>query len=107
MNYELKHIRGIPYYLSGTTLYTFELDATGQPSDLSVAIGNYYPESDSVIYFADWKDRVQSHLDSFRNSLVSLQRDSLRKVIIKPQKQSVSKRNTRKPSARAKSTKSK
>lgn len=107
MNYELKHIRGIPYYLSGTTLYTFELDATGQPSDQSIAIGDYYAESDSVVYFPDWKERVQSHLDSFRTSLVSLQRDSLRKVIIKPQKQSVSKRNTRKPSTRVKSTKSK
>ena len=39
-HYELKQIRGIPYYLRESTLYTFELDK-GIPAASSIAIGTY------------------------------------------------------------------
>lgn len=84
--YELKHIRGIPYYLDGTTIKTFELDA-GKPSSKCVSIGTYDAASDSITYFADWRDRVKSNLDSFRAGLSAQERDKLRESIVKPTKQ--------------------
>ena len=86
MNYELKHIRGIPYYIDGTTVKTFELDA-GKPSTRCVAIGTYDATDDSIAYYNDWDIRVQSNLESFRFSIIPQERDKLRESIIKPQKQ--------------------
>ena len=103
MNYELKHIRGIPYYLHGTTVKTFELNG-GQPSEHCIDIGTYHPDTDRIEYFDDWKERVESRLVSFRSSLVSHARDTLRDTVIKPQKQRKTTRNPRKPSSRTKNT---
>jgi hypothetical protein len=100
MTYELKHIRGIPYYIDGTTVKTFELDA-GKPSTRCIAIGTY--KDDSITYYDDWASRVQSNLESFRSSLIPQERDKLRESIIKPQKQRKATRTPRKP-ARAKNT---
>jgi hypothetical protein len=83
MNYELKHIRGIPYYLDGTTIKTFEVDG-GKAASTCIAIGTF--KDDSIIYYDDWRERVASRLELFRTSLVSQERDKLRQSITKPQK---------------------
>jgi hypothetical protein len=83
--YELKHIHGVPYYLDGTTIRIFDLD-NGKPSSNCVAIGTYAATDDTVTYFPDWRERVKSTLESFRNSLTVQERDKLRESIIKPQK---------------------
>ena len=83
--YELKHIHGVPYYLDGTTIRIFDLD-NGKPSSNCVAIGTYAATDDAVTYFPDWRERVKSTLESFRNSLAVQERDKLRESIIKPQK---------------------
>ena len=110
MNYELKQIRGIPYYLEGTAegtiVRTFELDA-GKPASNTVAIGTYNSTTDTITYFTDWKERVSSNLSAFRASIVPTDRDKLRESIIKPQKQRKSTRNPRKTTSKSKSTESK
>ncbi len=103
--YELKHIRGIPYYIDGTTVKTFELDA-GKPSATKcTAIGSYDAASDSITYFTDWRERVKSNLDSFRATISVQERDKLRESIIKPTKQRKTTRTPRK-TTRTKSAKS-
>jgi hypothetical protein len=102
--YELKHVRGIPYYLDGTTVRTFELDA-GKPSSKCTAIGTYDAATDSITYFADWRERVKSNLDSFRASLTVQERDKLRESIVKPTKPRKTTRTPRK-TTRGKSVKS-
>ncbi len=104
MNYELKHIRGIPYYLDGTTVKIFDLD-NGKPSSNCVAIGTYTATDDSITYFTDWRERIKSNLDTFRRSISVQERDKLRESIIKPQKQRKTTRTPRK-STRTKNTKS-
>jgi hypothetical protein len=103
-NYELKHIRGIPYYLDGTTIRIFDLD-NGKPSTNCVAIGTYDSTIDSITYFTDWRDRVKSNLDAFRGAISAQERDKLRESIIKPAKQRKTTRTPRK-TTRSKSTKS-
>jgi hypothetical protein len=104
MNYELKHIRGIPYYLDGTTVKTFELDK-GKPGTNCVSIGTYDATADSITYFTDWRERVKSNLDVFRASMSAQERDKLRESIIKPTKPRKTTRTPRK-TTRAKNTKS-
>ena len=104
MNYELKHIHGIPYYLDGTTVRTFELVA-GKPGANCIAIGTYDAPSDSITYLTDWRERVKSNLESFRNSLTVQERDKLRESIIKPQKPRKATRTPRK-TTRSKTAKS-
>lgn len=103
--YELKHIRGIPYYLNGTTIYTFELDTTGRISEHSNAIGTYDTTNDTITYFSNWRECVKPNLESFRASITIQQRDKLRETICKPQKQRKSTRAPRK-STRTKNIKS-
>ena len=103
--YELKHIRGIPYYLDGTTIKTFELDA-GKPSSKCTAIGTYNATTDSITYFTDWATRVKSNLDAFRGAISAQERDKLRETIIKPTKQRKTTRTPRKTTTRTKSAKS-
>ena len=104
MTYELKHINGIPYYLNGTTVYTFELDA-GKPSSKCIAIGTYTDtNTNTITYYDDWTTRVKDNLDSFRASLFAQERGKLRESIIKPQKQRKTIRTPKKPT-RAKNTK--
>ena len=103
--YELKHIRGIPYYLDGTTVKTFELDA-GKPSSKCISIGTYDATSDSITYFTDWTTRVKSNLDAFRGTIIVQERDKLRESIVKPTKQRKTTRTPRKTTTRAKSAKS-
>lgn len=105
MNYELKQIRGIPYYLDGITVHTFELSG-GKPAANTIAIGTYDATTDSITYFANWRERVATNLNLFRASLAPTERDKLRDNIIKPQKQRKATRNPRKTSSRTKSTKS-
>ena len=105
MSYELKHIRGIPYYLDGTTVRTFELDG-GKPSLDSVPIGTYDSTHNTITYFPDWREHIQSHLDAFRASLHPQERDKLRETIAKPQKQRKTTRNPRKTTSRTKDPKS-
>jgi len=101
---ELKHIRGIPYYVQGTTVHTFELSSIhpGKASSDCIPIGTYQPDTNSIIYYDDWKQRVQSRLDSFRLSLQSQERHTLRKNLVKPQKPRKSTRNPRKTTNRTK-----
>lgn len=94
-NYELKHIRGIPYYLDGTTVKIFDLIA-GKPSNNCTAIGSYNATDDSITYFTDWRERIKSNLDSFRGAITEQERDKLRESIIKPQKQRKTTRTPRK-----------
>jgi len=105
MPYELKHIRGIPYYLDGTVIRTFELDS-GKPAADCVAIGTYDATTDSIAYYADWREHVESHLDAFRFSLSPQERDKLRETVAKPQKQRKTTRTPRKTTTRTKSIKS-
>ena len=95
MTYELKPINGIPYYLQGNTLYTFELEG-GQPSSECIAIGTY---DGTATYFPDWRERVQSRLGAFRERLTSQPRDTFRDALDKPQKQRKATRTPRKPVA--------
>ena len=97
MSFEVKHIRGIPYFLNGTTIHTLELHE-GKPSDKCTAIGTYHAESNSITYFPDWKERVAPHLASFHAAITVQDRDKLRESIVKPQKQRKSTRNPRKAS---------
>jgi len=105
MNYELKHIRGIPYYLNGTTVNTFELEAGKPSATRCTPIGTYDATTDSITYFTDWRERVKSNLDSFRSGLIVQEREKLRQSIIKPQKPRKATRTPRK-TGRAKNTKS-
>ena len=101
MNYELKQIRGIPYYLRESTIYTFELK-NGVPADTSIAIGTYDEPSNAVIFYPNWKELAQPRLDTYRQDLISLDRDKLRENIVKPVKKSrKSTRNPRKSSKAA------
>jgi len=102
--YELKHIRGIPYYLDGTTIRIFEFE-NGKPTNNCVAIGTYNAPSDTITYFADWRERVKSNLDTFRGTIFAQERDKLRESIIKPQKPRKTTRTPRK-TTRSKNTKS-
>jgi hypothetical protein len=102
--YELKHIHGIPYYLDGTTVKTFQLDG-GKPASNCVAIGTYDSATNSIAYYVDWRERVKSNLSSFRAGLAAQERDKLRESIVKPTKQRKTTRAPRK-STRAKSDKS-
>lgn len=104
---ELKHIRGIPYYLNGTIVNTFEISRGKPVAEKCVAIGTYDATSDSITYYSDWRERVQPNLDIFRNELVSKEREKLRQDFVKPQKPRKAPRNPRKTSSRTKSTKSK
>jgi len=99
---ELKHVRGIPYYIKDDIVYTFELNE-GRPGDECQPIGTYDEKHDSITYVPDWKELVQPRLDAFRGALLSQDRKTLRESIIKPQKQKKATRTPRKPSARAKS----
>jgi hypothetical protein len=104
MSYELKHIHGVPYYLfDGTNVRTFEMDG-GKPAAECVAIGTYDAATDTLTYFADWRERVQPRIDAFRLGIAPQERDKLRETIVKPQKQRKTTRTPRKPSVRAKST---
>lgn len=95
MPFEVKHIRGIPYFLNDTTIYTLEL-LGGKPSDKCVPIGTYHSESNSITYFPDWEQRVAPNLIAFHSNLTIKNRDKLREDIVKPQKQRKSSRNPRK-----------
>jgi len=99
MTYELKQIHGIPYFLHGTTLYTFELEG-GKPSSECIAIGTYQAEHDTIQYFHDWRERVQPRLAAFRNRIVSQPRDTFRDHLDKPQKQRKATRTPRKSTSR-------
>lgn len=107
--FELKHIRGIPYYLQNAILYTFELsrEDPGKPSDQCIAIGTYDTTTDSVVYYPDWRERVKPHLDAFRRELQAVDRNTIRQTIVKPQKSRKATRNPRKGTGRTKATKSK
>ena len=102
--YELKHINGIPYYLDGTTIRIFDLH-NGKPSSNCVAIGTYVAADNAITYFPDWRERVKSTIESFRNSITVQERDKLRESIIKPQKPRKATRTPRK-TARSKSAES-
>ena len=105
VNFEIKHINGIPYYVHESTIYTFELDA-GQPSANCTAIGTYHAAGDSITYYPDWKQCVAGNLQRFRESLFTPERDKLRESIIKPTKQRKATRNPRKTTSRTKNPKS-
>jgi hypothetical protein len=90
----VKHVRTIPYWLEGTTLSTFELHEGG-PSAARVPIGTYQPESDSIEFFPDWRERCQSRLDAYRASLVGQDRGPHRSVLLRPSKSRVSARNSK------------
>ena len=98
--FEIKHIGNVPYYVHESTIYTFELDA-GKPSSTCTAIGTYNGEH--ITYYPDWRERVQSNLQRFRDSLFTQERDKLRDTIIRPQKQRKATRNPRKTTSRTKS----
>lgn len=104
-NFELKQINGIPYWYSDNIIYTFQLDG-GHRSSESIAIGTYDAATDSIKYYPDWKQRVESNLIAFRNGLSTLERDKLRDTLVKPvKKQRKATRNPRKSTSRTKNTK--
>ena len=90
----VKHVRTIPYWLEGSTLSTFELHEGG-PSAERIPIGTYQPESDSIEFFPDWRERCQSRLDAYRASLIGQDRGPNRSVLLRPAKSRVSARNSR------------
>ena len=95
---EIKHVRTIPYWLEGTTLSTFELH-DGAPSAERIPIGTYQPDTDSVVFVDDWRERCQSRLDAYRASLVGQDRGPHRSVLLRPKVTRNSSRNSK--SARA------
>ena len=101
MNFELKQVKGIPHYVSGTTAYTFEVIG-GVASEHCIPIGTYRADTDQIEYYADWRERVEPRLVAFRAGLVSHARDALRDAVVKPQKPRKAARNPRKPSSRTK-----
>lgn len=103
--FELKHLRGIPYYVQNGILYAFELsrDEPGKPSRDSIAIGTYDTGSNTFTYAADWRERVQSRLDAYRASIRPLERGHIRQDLVKPQKSRKASRHSRK-TGRAKAT---
>lgn len=105
VNFEIKHINGIPYYVNESTVYTFELDA-GKPSSTCTAIGTYQSAGNSITYYPDWRERVAGNLQQFRQSLFTQERDKLRESIVKPAKQRKAARNPRKSTSRTKNPKS-
>lgn len=98
--FELKHLRGIPYYVQNGILYAFELsrDELGKPSRDSIAIGTYDGGSDTFTYAPDWRERVQPRLDAYRANLQPLQRGHIRQDLVKPQKSRKASRHSRKTS---------
>ena len=100
-HFEIKHINGVPYYVHESVVYTFELDA-GKPSHHCTAIGTYDNATERITYYPDWRNRVQSNLQRFRESLFTQERDKLRENIIKPAKQRKAARNPRKAASRTK-----
>jgi len=108
MNVErkLKHIHGIPYYLEGNNLYSFEVHA-GKPSPHCVLLGTYDAERDFIQLREDWAEAAQSRLDAYREGVIARARDNFRQSIDKPEKQSVGKRAPRASSRRTKAAPSK
>ena len=104
MTYQLKQIKGVPYFLKEGIIYTFELDH-GLPSKQCVAIGSYQEASDSITFYEDWFQRIQPGLEAFRSNVEVIERDKLRQSANKPQKQRKTPPTQRKP-AKAKSVKS-
>jgi hypothetical protein len=106
--FELKHIRGIPYYVQNHVLYAFELsrDEPGKPSTECIALGTYDAATDSILFAEDWRGRVQPRLDAFRAELIPVERGNLRQNTVKPQKSRKAARHSRK-TGRAKAAKSK
>lgn len=90
----VKHVRTIPYWLEGTTLSTFEL-VDGAPSAERIPIGTYQPESDSIEFFPDWRERCQHRLDAYRDSLVGQDRGPHRTVLLRPKVSRNSSRNSK------------
>ena len=99
--FELKHIRGIPYYVQRGIVFTFELsrEEPGKPSASSIPLGTYLTESDTIAYSPDWRERVQSRLGAFRESLQPMERNLVRQHLSKPQKSRKTPRNLRKGAA--------
>lgn len=95
---QLKQIRGIPYYLEGTDVYSFHVQG-GKPSPDSILLGSYDAEHDCVHFRENWKSLAQPDLDAYRARVVALRRDSFRQGIDKPEKQRIGKRTPR-PSTR-------
>jgi hypothetical protein len=106
--FELKHIRGIPYYVQNSILYAFTLsrDEPGKPSRECIVLGTYDATTGTIAYAEDWRERVQPSIDAFRAELAPLERGNIRQDIVKPQKSRKASRHSRKTS-RAKATKSK
>ena len=100
--FQLKHIKGIPYFVKENRVYTFELE-NGQPSKHCVAIGTYH--EDTVTYDDGWRDRLTDRLETFRRSVAVIERDKLSKSVDKPQKHRKTAPNKPK-TTRAKSAKS-
>jgi hypothetical protein len=105
-NLELKHIRGIPYYLNGTIVHTFEISGGKPIADKCVAIGTYDAATNNITYYSDWRERIQPNLDAFRAALIAKEREKLRQDFVKPQKPRKAARNPRKTGGRTKSVKS-
>jgi hypothetical protein len=105
-NFELKHIRGIPYYLNGTIVHTFEISGGKPIADKCIAIGTYDAATNNITYYSDWRERIQPNLDAFRTALVAKEREKLRQDFVKPQKPRKAARNPRKTGGRTKSVKS-
>ena len=106
--FELKHIRGIPYYVQNAILYTFELSRNdpGKPSHDCIAIGTYDAATESITYAEDWRERIKPSLDAFRAQLSPVERSNIRQDIVKPQKSRKASRYSKK-TTRTKATKSK
>lgn len=103
--FELKHIRGIPYYVQNGVLYAFELSRAepGKPSRDCIAIGTYDATADAIIYVPDWRERLEPRLVSFRAQIEPIERGNIRQDTVKPQKSRKASRHSRKTS-RTKST---
>lgn len=98
---QLKQIRGIPYYVEGTDVYSFQVHG-GKPSPDSILLGTYDAEHDCVLLRDDWAVTAQPSLDAYRDRIVPLRRDSFRQGIDKPEKHRASKRAARPSASRAK-----
>jgi hypothetical protein len=97
MTFQLKHIKGVPYFLKDNRVYTFELE-DGQPSKQCIAIGTYHIDSETITYDDGWVERIHDRLETFRRDVEINERDKLREIVHKPQKQRKSAANKSKVS---------
>lgn len=87
-------IQGIPYWISqDNKVYLFN---NSQNPDLSLLIGTFLPERNTVALNGDWKKTATPVLDSYRSTIQPVQRSEYTKIQKFSKKPRTSRQNARK-----------